>query len=106
MSVPHQILLYASFCARNDFYLDRIRDAAKRLGVSCTVEKVTDEAQIARAGVEITCLESYCPGCRAQHAGAGPDERYTPALSIDGKLAAWNVPADDDTLEKLLRECL
>lgn len=103
MSQVHHFTLYASHCPRNDFYLERVRESAQRFGVACTAEKNMDEAEIAQAGIEITCLESYCPGCRAQHADAAPDERFTPALAVDGVLRFWNVPPDDETLDVLMK---
>jgi hypothetical protein len=95
------IQLYASACPRNDFYLERVQEIADRLGLDYTAEKVTDESAIARAGLEVTCLESYCPGCRAQHADTKPEERFTPALAVNGALVFWNIPASDEDLEQL-----
>ena len=106
MSEPVSIQLFASHCPRNDFFLDRIREAAAQLGLACTLEKITEEDAIARAGLSVTCLESYCPGCRAQHAGQPPEDRCTPALMIDGVLVSWNVPPDDELLRKLLAQHL
>ena len=65
MKNPVSIRLFASACPRNDFYLERVAAAAAELGLACTLEKVTDEEEIAANGLTVNCLLSYCPGCRA-----------------------------------------
>ena len=106
LKVTHQIQLYASACTRNDFYLDRIHAAAEKLGLSFTLEKVTDEAAIEAQGLLVACLYAYCPGCRAMHATltdeTGRPEHCTPALAVDGRVIFDNYPPDDDALERLL----
>ena len=42
MSTPVKLRLYCSICARNDFYMDRIRAVADGLGLDYTLEKITD----------------------------------------------------------------
>ena len=44
MSTPVKLRLYCSICARNDFYMDRIRAVADGLGLDYTLEKITDDA--------------------------------------------------------------
>ena len=43
MSTPVKLRLYCSICARNDFYMDRIRAVADGLGLDYTLEKITDD---------------------------------------------------------------
>lgn len=109
MSHPVHLRLYASVCARNDFYLERIRQAAGELGLAYTLEKVLDEDVIEAAGLQVSCLFAYCPGCRALHAEITADDptaRCTPALEADGRLLFWDVPADDASLRAALAQYL
>jgi len=48
MSTPVKLRLYCSICARNDFYMDRIRAVADGLGLDYTLEKITDDDVIDR----------------------------------------------------------
>lgn len=109
MKNPVSIRLFASACPRNDFYLERVADAAAELGLACTLEKVTDEEEIAANGLTVNCLLSYCPGCRAMHgtmaAGLQP-EHCTPALMVNGEVRCYNSPADDETLREILSSYL
>jgi hypothetical protein len=50
-----RLCLYASACARNDFYLQRVEKMSRELGLSCTVKKITDEDAIAAQGFESVC---------------------------------------------------
>ena len=43
MSTPVKLRLYCSICARNDFYMDRIRAVADGLGLAYPLEKITDD---------------------------------------------------------------
>ena len=82
MSTPVKLRLYCSICARNDFYMDRIRAVADGLG-----------------------LYAYCPGCRVlneQVTSEHPETLCTPALEINGTLRFWGVPASDDALRQAL----
>lgn len=109
MSHPVRLRLYASVCARNDFYLERVRQAADELGLRYTLEKVLDEEVIEAAGLQVACLFAYCPGCRALHAEITADDptaRCTPALEANGDLLFWDVPADDAALRTALARYL
>ena len=65
MSTPVKLRLYCSICARNDFYMDRIRAVADGLGLDYTLEKITDDDVIDRMDLLMPCLYAYCPaaGC-------------------------------------------
>jgi len=73
-----EIKVFGPGCKRCDTTAQMVRDAAERLGVAVSVEKVTDPAQIAMAGVMST------PGIAVDgklvHAGGLPDA---------GKLEGW-----------------
>jgi len=66
-----EIKVFGPGCKRCDTTAQMVRDAAERLGVAVNVEKVTDPAQIAMAGVMST------PGIAVDgklvHAGGLPD---------------------------------
>lgn len=94
------IKIYASMCGRNDFFLERVRNTAESLGLTYTLEKVTDEAEIEAQGLQISCLYAYCPGCKALHACISG--KCTPAMTVNGELKCYNVPPDDDALRELL----
>ena len=99
MSTPVKLRLYCSICARNDFYMDRIRAVADGLGLDYTLEKITDDDVIDRMDLLMPCLYAYCPGCRVlneQVTSEHPETLCTPALEINGTLRFWGVPASDD----------
>ena len=99
-----EIKLYCSICGRNTYYQERIEDAAKDLGLDCTVEMVTDETLWKKLGLEEGCLFAYCPGCKAMH--DDPNVRNLPAVAVNGELKFWSVPATDEELTACLREYL
>lgn len=102
-----KLCLYASACARNDFYLQRVEEMSRELGLSCTVEKITAEDAIAAQGFESVCQPSYCPGCRASHAALeNQDGFYLPVLTGNGEPLFWNVPPSDDQLRAVLAQYL
>jgi len=76
-----QVKVFGPGCARCDTTAQMVRDAAGRLGLEVEVEKVTDPASIAMAGVMST------PGISVDgtlvHAGGLPD-----AAKLDGWLQA------------------
>lgn len=82
MSTPVKLRLYCSICARNDFYMDRIRAVADGLGLDYTLEKITDDDVIDRMDLLMPCLYAYCPGCRVlneQVTSEHPETLCTPA---------------------------
>ncbi len=102
-----RLRLYASECPRNDFYLERVEQMARELGLICTVEKIMDEADIAARGFDSVCQPSYCPGCRANHMSlADPDGLYLPVLTGNEKPLFWNVPPSDEELRAALEQFL
>ena len=104
-----KLRLYCSICARNDYYMERIRAIADQLGLDYTLEKVTDDRELERLGLTVPCLYAYCPGCRIlneQVLNDEPEARCTPALEIGGELRFWGVPASDDALREALSSLL
>lgn len=102
---PVKLRLYCSICARNDYYLERIRAVADGLGLDYTLEKVTDDQVIDQMDLLMPCLYAYCPGCRVlneQVVSEHPETRCTPALEINGELRFWGVPASDEALREAL----
>ncbi|MBU1176205.1 MAG: TM0996/MTH895 family glutaredoxin-like protein [Alphaproteobacteria bacterium] len=65
------VKVYGPGCKRCETTAEMVRSAAEKLGIAVSVEKVTDMAEIARAGVMST------PGIgidgRLVHAGGLPD---------------------------------
>lgn len=72
------VKVYGPGCKRCETTEAMVKDAAARLGVAVTVEKVTDARSIAMAGV-ISTPGIYVDG-KLVHAGGLPDA---------GKLEAW-----------------
>lgn len=102
-----KLRLYASECPRNDFYLERVEQTARTMGLRFTAEKVMDEAAIAAEGFGSVCQPSYCPGCRANHMSlADPNGRYLPVLTANGTPLFWNVPPSDEELRAALEQFL
>ena len=109
LQFPAKLRLYCSICARNDYYMDRIRAVADQLGLDYTLEKVTDDREIERLDLTVPCLYAYCPGCRIlneQVLGDEPEARCTPALEINWTLRFWGVPASDEALREALSSLL
>ena len=96
------IKLYCSVCGRNDYYLERVETAAKKLGLDFTAEKITDETAWKALDLEEACLFAYCPGCKTMH--TDPNIRNLPALEVNGALKFWSVPATDEQLTDCLAE--
>lgn len=96
------IKLYCSICGRNDYYLERIETAAKKLGIGYTLEKVTDEDAWKALELEESCLFAYCPGCKTMH--TDPEIQNLPALEVNGTLRFWGIPATDEQLADCLSE--
>ena len=97
MSTPVKLRLYCSICARNDFYMDRIRAVADGLGLDYTLEKITDDDVIDRMDLLIPCRV-----LNEQVTSEHPETLCTPALEINGTLRFWGVPASDDALRQAL----
>lgn len=57
---PIHIQLCSSQCGRNEFYLRRIDETARRLGLEYCLEQVTDEAALEERGIDLDCLKGYC----------------------------------------------
>ena len=103
-----EIKLICSECTRSDYYYELIEKAADELGLQYTLEKLTDEDQMAKHGVSVRCLLAYCPGCEAlNQAGFSSDsEMWVPAMLINGQIAAHSrVPAKDEIKAILLAFC-
>ena len=97
MSTPVKLRLYCSICARNDFYMDRIRAVADGLGLDYTLEKITDDDVIDRMDLLMPCRV-----LNEQVTSEHPETLCTPALEINGTLRFWGVPASDDALRQAL----
>ena len=95
MQSPVKLRLYCSICARNDYYMDRIRAAADQLGLDYTLEKVTDDEELNRLDLTVPCLYAYCPGCRIlneQVLSDEPEARCTPRWRSMGSFASGAFP--------------
>lgn len=101
MKTAVTLRLYASPCARNDFYLDRVRHCADELGLTYTAEKIMDEDTIAALGFDDACQPAYCPGCRANHMYPA-DRPRLPVLTADGAVLFSDIPPSDDALKAAL----
>ena len=101
MKTPVKLCLYASACARNDFYLDRVRQCADQLGLNYTAEKILAEDVIAALGFDDACQPSYCPGCRANHMYPA-DQPRLPVLTANGRVLFSDLPPSDDALRTAL----
>ena len=75
-----QVKVYGPGCKRCEATEKMVQDAAGRLGVDVEVEKVTDMAQIAMAGV-----------------------MSTPAIAVDGKLVHAGGLPDEAKLQEWLK---
>ena len=105
MSQPIHIQLLSSMCARNEYYMERVKNTAERLGLRFTLERITDQEIIYSKGIAINCFDYYCPGCHTMHADPG-GAKCVPALFINDSLTFYNVPPDDAALEARLAEYL
>lgn len=97
-----QIKILASECAVNETYLATVEQLAKQLGLTYTIELVTDPAVHRQYQVFVGCLYGYCPGCNRLHAERQPDEHFTPALVINDTLELSSSFPEDEEIERCL----
>jgi len=86
-----EILVLGSHCMKSSYYRD-------------VVQKIVDEMKLEIHGVEVGCSNSYCPGCN--FVNLGKEEKYTPALVIDGKLVAYSSFPSQEEFIALLNEAM
>jgi len=97
------IKLLASECAVNDMYLETVDRIAHALGLTYTLEKVTDSKTLQQYDVFVGCMYGYCPSCNRLHADKAPEERFTPALVINEVLELHSsFPEDEEIRDTLL----
>lgn len=75
-----QVKVYGPGCKRCETTAQMMRDAAEKLGLEATIEKVTDPKEIAMAGV-----------------------MSTPGISVDGKIVHSGGLPDESKLEIWLK---
>lgn len=105
MSTPVKLRLYCSICARNDFYMDRIRAVARRsrpgLHSGENHRRRCDRPDGPADALPVRLLPRL-PGANEQVTSEHPETLCTPALEINGTLRFWGVPASDDALRQAL----
>jgi len=79
-----EILVLGSECMKSSYYRDMVQDIVYGMNLDLEVKKIIDPLKIEDYGIEVGCSNSYCPGCN--FVNIGKDEKYTPALVVDGKV--------------------
>jgi len=79
-----EILVLGSNCMKSSYYRDMVQDIVDGMNLDLDVKKIIDPLEIEDYGIEVGCSNSYCPGCN--FVNIGKDEKYTPALVVDGKV--------------------
>ena len=99
-----EILVLGSHCMKSSYYRDVVQKIVDEMKLEIHVEKIIDSAKIENFGVEVGCSNSYCPGCN--FVNLGKEEKYTPALVIDGKLVAYSSFPSQEEFIALLNEAM
>ena len=111
--MKNEVIILGSECARVDHYAERAVERVRTLGVSeedCGVSRVRstgDEESVVlleKYGLADRCLIGYCAACNFQQSFG--DERYMPALIIDGTVVLHSCLPSDDVLDEVLKEYL
>jgi len=79
-----EILVLGSECMKSSYYRDLVQDIVDKMDLDIEVKKIIEPPIIESFGIEVGCSNSYCPGCN--FVNIGKDEKYTPALVVDGKV--------------------
>lgn len=96
------IKILGSRCAVSDEYLKAVETVAKSLKLDFTIEKIEDEEEVKKYGVEVSCMYGYCPGCNFNHEDS--KQKNTPALVVNEELLLYNQFPMDDVFVELLKK--
>ena len=111
--MKHEVIILGSECARVDHYAERAGERIRALGFGeedCGISRVRstgDEESLEmlkKCGLADRCLIGYCAGCNFQQSFG--DERYMPALIIDGMVVLHSCLPSDDALDEVLKDYL
>ena len=111
--MKHEVIILGSECARVDHYAERVGERVRALGFGeedCVISRVRstgDEESLEilkKYGLADRCLIGYCAGCNFQQSFG--DERYMPALIIDGTVVLHSCLPSDEVLDGVLKEYL
>ena len=111
--MKREVIILGSECARVDHYAERVGERVRALGVreeDCGISRVRstgDEESLEmleKYGLADRCLIGYCAGCNFQLSFG--DERYMPALIIDGMVVLHSRLPSDDALDEVLKDYL
>lgn len=79
----------------------RIREAADLLQLDYTLERITDDQQIAEQGFDRVCFNGYCSGCRQMKQFLSFQKNRAPTLPVltaNGELLFRDIPPTDEAL--------
>ncbi|PLX32920.1 MAG: hypothetical protein C0604_04475 [Clostridiales bacterium] len=96
-----EILVLGSHCMKSSYYRDMVQYIADGMNLDLEVKKIIDPLEIEHYGIEVGCSNSYCPGCN--FVNIGKDEKYTPALVVDGKVVFHSSFPSRHEFEDMLR---
>lgn len=100
-----EIRIYCSTCGRMDHYCNIAEDTAKELGLTYTIEKVTDADRLTDFDLRVGCLLRYCPGCNfLKEKRLESSHAYVPALAVNGQLKLHSCLPSKEVLRDILRK--
>ncbi len=101
-----KLKLYASICTRNDSYVAQVQECADELGLSYSLEKITDEEEIRRKGFINICFVFMCPGCVRIKKQTRRSEGVPalPVLTANDKIIYQDVPLSKKDLLSALEQ--
>lgn len=116
--MKHDVVILGSDCARVDYYAEVVQERAELLGFveeDCVIRRLrcsgihaagSDEGleMLERFGLNDRCTIGYCAGCNFQQSYG--DEKYMPALIIDGRLVLHSCFPGRDALDEVMKKYL
>ena len=101
-----KLKLYASICTRNDSYMTQVQECADELGLSYSLEKITDEEEIRSKGFINICFVFMCPGCvRIKSQTRRPEGvPALPVLTANDNIIYQDVPLSKQELLSAVKE--
>ncbi|HKL10635.1 MAG TPA: hypothetical protein VJ990_04290 [Clostridia bacterium] len=96
-----EVLVLGSECMKSSYYRDMVQEIIDDMHLNIKVKKIIDPLIIEDFGIEVGCSNSYCPGCN--FVNIGKDEKYTPALVVDGTVVSHSSFPSKQEFENILK---
>jgi len=97
------IKVYGSKCTTTEFYKNLFEELLQKEKIGATFEIVEDVDEINELGLDIGCMFGYCPGCNTAHEDKKQNERYVPALVVNGDIIFHSYIPNEDQIQKIIK---